>query len=111
MHEVPLTYLSASCKGKSKALPEPPFAQNALGETGFLTIGGHWNRYIGVPPLESLNSANSIDSIGSEELLSRVKAEEGVYGWWRKDWEDWRIFWLGGDTTNGASYSPASAGW
>jgi len=112
VHEVPLTYLSGGYKGKGKSLPEPPSVQNAIGETGFLTIGGHWNRYIGAPPLESLNSASSIESIGTEELVSRVKAEEGVYGWWRKEWEDWRIFWLGGDTMAGTSYSPAgSTGW
>lgn len=112
VHEVPLTCLSGGYKGKGKLLPEPPSAQNAIGETGFLTIGGHWNRYIGAPPLESLNSASSIESIGTEELVSRAKAEEGVYGWWRKEWEDWRIFWLGGDTATGTSYSPAgSTGW
>lgn len=115
VHEVPLTYISGSYKGKGKTLPEPPFAQNALGETGFLTTGGHWHRYIGAPQLESMNSAmsaSSFESIGTEELSSRVKAEEGVYGWWRKEWEDWRIFWLGGDTMNGANDSPAgSVGW
>ncbi|OAX43237.1 hypothetical protein K503DRAFT_731961 [Rhizopogon vinicolor AM-OR11-026] len=115
VHEIPLTYLSGSSKGKGKALPDPPIAQIAIGETGFLTTGGHWHRYIGAPQLERMNSAmssSSIESIGTEELMSRVKAEEGVYGWWRKEWEDWRIFWLGGDTTNGVGYSPAgSPGW
>lgn len=102
-HELPLSYLSGSHKGKGKALPEPPFAQNPLGEAGFLTVGGHWRRYIGVPQLERMNSAMSISSFEStetEELLSRMKAEEGVYGWWRKEWQDWRIFWLGGETNN-----------
>jgi len=100
VHEVPFTYLSGNYKGKSKVLPEPPVAQNAIGETGFLTTGGHWNRYIGASQVESLNSAmsaSSIESVGTEELVSRVRAEEGVYGWWRKEWEDWRIFWLGSD--------------
>jgi hypothetical protein len=101
-HEVPLSYLSGSYKGKGKALPEPPFAQNPLGEAGFLTVGGHWRRYIGVPQLDrmsSVMSTNTFESTGTE-LLSRMKAEEGVYGWWRKEWQDWRIFWLGGDTNN-----------
>ncbi|KAG1755356.1 hypothetical protein EDB19DRAFT_1660635 [Suillus lakei] len=101
VHEVPLSYLSGSYKGKGKALPEPPVAQNPLGEAGFLTVGGRWHRYIGAPQLERMNSAmssSSFESTGTEELLSRVKAEEGVYGWWRKEWQDWRIFWLGGDT-------------
>ncbi|KAG2349236.1 hypothetical protein BDR05DRAFT_410241 [Suillus weaverae] len=101
-HEVPLSYLSlsGSFKGKGKALPEPPFAQNPLGETGFLTVGGRWRRYIGEPQLERMNSVSSVESTGTEELLSRAMAEEGVYGWWRKEWQDWRIFWLGGDTNN-----------
>ncbi|KAG2042096.1 hypothetical protein BDR03DRAFT_854684 [Suillus americanus] len=102
-HEVPLSYLSGTYKGKGKALPEPPFAQNPLGEAGFLTVGGHWRRYIGAPQLERMNTAMSTSSFvstGTEELLSRMKAEEGVYGWWRKEWQDWRIFWLGGDTNN-----------
>lgn len=102
-HEVPLSYLSGSYKGKAKALPEPPSAQNPLGEAGFLTVGGHWRRYIGGPQLERMTSVISSNSFGStvtEELLSRMKAEEGLYGWWRKEWQDWRIFWLGGDTSN-----------
>ena len=105
MREVPLTYLSGGYKGKGKAQSEPPSAQNPLGETGFLTTGGHWHRHIGTPQLGRMNSAmsaSSIESIGTEELLLRVKAGEGVYGWWRKEWEDWRIFWLG-DTNNGTS--------
>ncbi|KAG0703899.1 hypothetical protein DFH29DRAFT_1040426 [Suillus ampliporus] len=104
-HEVPLSYLTGNYKGKGKALPEPPSAQNPLGETSFLTMGGRWHRYIGAPQLERLNSAmstSSFDSTGTEELISRVKAEEGMYGWWRKEWQDWRIFWLGGDTNNGS---------
>ncbi|KAG2156392.1 hypothetical protein DEU56DRAFT_867822 [Suillus clintonianus] len=106
VHEVPLSYLSGSYKGKGKALPEPPYAQNPLGETGFLTVGGRWHRYIGPPQMERMNSAmsaSSFESTGTEEILSRVKAEEGVYGWWRKEWQDWRIFWLGGDTNTGTS--------
>lgn len=102
-HEVPLSYLSGNCKGKGKVLPEPPFAQNPLGEAGFLTVGGRWRRYIGAPQLERMNSAMSTMSTSSfetEELLSRAKAEEGVYGWWRKEWQDWRIFWLGSDTSS-----------
>ncbi|KAG1752453.1 uncharacterized protein EDB91DRAFT_1102685 [Suillus paluster] len=106
VHEVPLSHLSGSYKGKGKALPDPPVAQNPLGEAGFLTTGGRWHRYIGAPQFERMNSAisaSSIESTGTEELLSRVKAEEGVYGWWRKEWQDWRIFWLGGDTSTGGS--------
>lgn len=102
-HEVPLSYLSGNCKGKGKVLPEPPFAQNPLGEAGFLTVGGRWRRYIGAPQSERMYSAMSTMSTSSfetEELLSRAKAEEGVYGWWRKEWQDWRIFWLGSDTSS-----------
>ncbi|KAG2073578.1 hypothetical protein BDR04DRAFT_1094494 [Suillus decipiens] len=99
-HEVPLSYLCGSYKGKAKALPEPPSAQNPLGEAGFLTVGGHWRRYIGGFQLERMTSVMSSGSTETEELLSRMKAEEGLYGWWRKEWQDWRIFWLGGDTNN-----------
>lgn len=46
---------------------------------------------------DSASSACSFDSVHTEEVVARLKAEAGVYGWLRKSVEDWRVFWVGGD--------------
>ncbi|KAH7914438.1 hypothetical protein BJ138DRAFT_1000224 [Hygrophoropsis aurantiaca] len=101
IHEVPLALISKG-KGKAKGnVPcEPVRAQTFIGETGFLVAGGHWHR----PPhkplqlsrTQSASSIASFDSLETEEIVSKLKEEQGIYGWWRKDVEDWRVFWVGG---------------
>ncbi|KAH7931183.1 hypothetical protein BV22DRAFT_1101159 [Leucogyrophana mollusca] len=101
VHEVPLSLLS---KGKGKAtgtsLSEPVYAQSFIGEAGYLVSGGHWHRPPHGPPqlsrTQSATSIASFESLETEEIVSKLKEEQGVYGWWRKDVEDWRIFWAGG---------------
>ncbi|EGN92045.1 hypothetical protein SERLA73DRAFT_173171 [Serpula lacrymans var. lacrymans S7.3] len=104
VQEVPLP-LSAGGrgKGKGKAVAEPPQAQAFIGEAGFLTSGGNWHRPMHPTPLirnlsaASVVSTTSFDSLETDEIATRLRAEQGIYGWWRKDLEDWRIFWVGGD--------------
>ncbi|KAF8838617.1 hypothetical protein BDN67DRAFT_971241 [Paxillus ammoniavirescens] len=101
--EIPLTTLwNRKGKGKGAPLADPRRVQSFIGETGFLANGGHWHHLASVaaPQLErtdSTASAISFDSVESEEATSRLRAEAGVYGWLRKDVEDWRVFWVGGD--------------
>jgi len=104
--EIPLTTLwNRKGKGKGAPLADPRRVQSFIGETGFLANGGHWHHLASVaaPQLErtdSTASAISFDSVESEEATSRLRAEAGVYGWLRKDVEDWRVFWVGGDARN-----------
>jgi len=36
----------------------------------------------------------------TEEILIKLKKQEGVYGWWCKDLQDWRVFWIGGTASS-----------
>lgn len=103
--EISLAALHSNAKGKGKgksvALTDPRRGQSFIGETGFLAHGGHWHRLpeMAAPILErtdSASSACSFDSVHTDEVVARLKAEAGVYGWVRKSVEDWRVFWVGG---------------
>ncbi|KAH7887449.1 hypothetical protein F5I97DRAFT_828436 [Phlebopus sp. FC_14] len=103
VHEIALASL-ANRRGKGKAVTplDPPHTQSFIGETGFLAYGGHWHRLASAVPsqlerTESAASTSSFDSVETEEVMSRLRAEAGVYGWLRKGAEDWRVFWVGGD--------------
>jgi len=71
-----------------------------LGETGFLCRGGHWHRPYDAPlelsRSQSTRSGASVDTMATEEVVSRLELNQGVYGWQRKGLEDWRVFWIGG---------------
>lgn len=73
-------------------------AEEDLGsEAGFLAVGGNWdqldNFYGSVTPV----STQTVESVDSVDLIARMRRDEGVYGWCRKGFEDWRVFWVGGD--------------
>ncbi|KAG8218907.1 hypothetical protein J3R82DRAFT_4588 [Butyriboletus roseoflavus] len=102
--EIPLAALLSNTKGKGKgvALTDPRRGQTFIGETGFLAHGGQWHRLpeTVAPVLErtdSTSSARSSESVRTDEVVARLKAEAGVYGWLRKSVEDWRVLWVGGD--------------
>ncbi|KAF9226775.1 hypothetical protein BS17DRAFT_776114 [Gyrodon lividus] len=103
VQEIPFTTLSnRKGKGKGVALADPSRVQSFIGETGLLANGGHWHRpaSMAAPQLERTDSAtstSSFESVETEEVTSRLRADAGVYGWLRKDVEDWRVFWVGGD--------------
>jgi hypothetical protein len=44
----------------------------------------------------SVRSGVSFNSMATEEVVSRLESDKGIYGWQRKGLEDWRIFWIGG---------------
>jgi hypothetical protein len=102
VQEAPLYPLFAlSGRGGEKARAEEPvMSEVATGETGFLCLGGHWHRPFN-SPLDlsrsySMRSAASIDTMATEEVISRLESDQGIYGWQSKGLEDWRIFWIGG---------------
>jgi len=66
------------------------------GETGFLAVGGNWDQLDNLYGPQS-PSGQSIDSMDSMDLIARMRRDEGIYGWYHKDFEDWRVFWVGGD--------------
>jgi hypothetical protein len=71
-----------------------------LGETGFLSRGGHWHRPYDAPldlsRSYSMRSGVSVDTMATEEVVSQLESSQGTYGWLRKGLEDWRVFWIGG---------------
>ncbi|KAF8076773.1 hypothetical protein FPV67DRAFT_1605191 [Lyophyllum atratum] len=113
VQEVSLAFIG---KGKGKArvyhLEEPLRAEEDLGgESGFLCTGGHWDQSHHLFHRQNLSrsytassavSANSFTSMESEDIIEKMKKEEGVYAWCRKGLEDWRVFWIGGPLTGDA---------
>ncbi|KAK2465976.1 hypothetical protein APHAL10511_001617 [Amanita phalloides] len=107
VQEVPISLLGQGTgKGKGRTL-EPSQAHEDLGgPVGFLCKGGHWDDFVESSAGEQLSrhsstsdlSTTSIISYGSDEMLAKLKKQEGVYGWWCKDLQDWRVFWIGGTT-------------
>ena len=95
--EVQETPLSFSMKEKAR-LEEPVVSEVVIGETGFLCGGGHWHRPYDAPLSRSysVRSGVSFDSMATEEVVSRLESDKGIYGWQRRGMEDWRIFWIGG---------------
>ena len=71
-----------------------------LGETGFLTRGGHWDRPYDAPVdlsrSHTVRSGISVNTMATEDLVERLESNQGTYGWQRKGLEDWRVFWIGG---------------
>jgi len=104
IQEVPLSSLFGNGNGKGKErwsrYDEPVVSEVDIGETGFLCGGGHWHRPYDAP-LDlsrsfSMRSGVSFDSMATEEVILRLEADQGTYGWQRKGLEDWRVFWIGG---------------
>ncbi|KAI0306955.1 hypothetical protein B0F90DRAFT_1683794 [Multifurca ochricompacta] len=95
--EIQETPLSFSGKEKARA-EEPVLSEVVIGEAGFLCGGGHWHRPYDAPLSRSysVRSDSSFDSMATEEVISRLESDRGIYGWQRKGLEDWRIFWIGG---------------
>jgi hypothetical protein len=110
VQEISLEFLRS---GRNKARAEEVRKGQAdVGSaTGFLCVGGHWDRpnypYQQAYPLSRSHSRSSdmsgtsFDSVATEDIVSRMRMEEGVYGWCRKGVEDWRVFWVGGSTASG----------
>lgn len=108
VQEVSLSFLG---NGKSNAMhvEETRKAEEDFGgDSGFLCIGGHWDQSHHLYHRQRLSraftassavSANSFTSMESEDLLEKMKIEQGVYAWCRKGLEDWRVLWLGGPLT------------
>lgn len=71
-----------------------------LGETGFLTRGGHWDRPYDAPidlsRSFSVRSAASVNTMATAEVVSRLESNQGTYGWQCRGLGDWRVFWIGG---------------
>lgn len=106
VQEMSLNFISRG-KGKGKATFEEVIRaeDDVIGECGFLASGGHWDqvsrlmdptRMTRSNSTSSDMSGSSYDSVGTSVIVSRLKREEGMYGWWRKGARDYRVFWVGG---------------
>lgn len=103
VQEVPVSLLMPG-KGKGKGrMTDLSHAHEDLGgPAGFLCKGGHWDDFVETYSMRVLSrhssssnvSLTSNNNYGSETLV-KPKKQEGVYGWWCKDLQDWRVFWIG----------------
>ena len=86
-------------KGKGRAAPVEPTVKAyapAFDHSRFACRGGEWHLLDtthGRP--EVRRSMQSVDGLNTRELVDRVKMDEGFYGWYMKDMEDYRVFWMG----------------
>jgi hypothetical protein len=104
VQELTLSFLATARtgngKGKSKADEIVRADSDAGGDVGFLCVGGHWQR----PAMQlsrtfstaSGASHTSFDSLDSEAVVDKLSKEQGIYGWVRKGYDDYRVFWVGG---------------
>lgn len=96
-------------KGRGRPRPDDVRAEEDLGgDVGFLVKGGHWDQVNHMFNPQGLSrsysmasdtSGDSFDSMESDDMLLKMRKEEGMYGWLKKSAEDWRVFWLGGMST------------
>jgi len=104
IQETLLSSLFSSTKERSspRGTDDSPIVSEVvdIGDTGFLSGGGHWHRPYDAPldlrRSYSASSAVSFDSMPASEVMSRLESDQGIYGWQRKGLEDWRVFWVGG---------------
>ena len=97
VQETTLTFLKN--KGKGRAMPHDlvKAEEDIGGETGFLAVGGNWDQLDNLYGSQTPVSGQSIESMDSVDLIERMRRDEGIYAWYRKGSEDWRVFWVGGD--------------
>jgi len=100
IQETPLSSLFGNGKERSLRGEDPVVSEVDIGETGFLSGGGHWHRPYDAPldlsRSYSMRSGVSFDSLATEEIVARLESDQGTYAWQRKGLEDWRVFWIGG---------------
>jgi hypothetical protein len=88
-----------SGKGKGRAPPVEPTVKAytpVFDYSRFACRGGEWHLLDithGRP--EVRRSMQSVDGLDTREWVERVKKDEGFYGWYMKDVEDYRVFWMG----------------
>ena len=95
VQESTLTFLRN--KGKGRAMPDDLIKgeEDIGGDAGFLAVGGNWDQLDNLCGLEpQALTGQSMDNLDSLDLMRR---DQGIYGWFRKGFEDWRVFWVGGD--------------
>ena len=101
IQEIPLSSLFRAERSRVVEEGVPVvLSEVVLGETGFLTRGGHWDRPYDAPVDLSrsytVRSGVSVNTMATEEVVSRLESNQGTYGWQRRGLEDWRVFWIGG---------------
>ncbi|KAF7352238.1 hypothetical protein MVEN_01187200 [Mycena venus] len=87
-------YGNGNGKGKGKARVD----EAGLGMGGFTgadACGGGRGWGDRLPRTASDASGRSFDTVDSEEVIARLRREQGIYGWCRKGLADWRVFWVG----------------
>jgi len=99
--EVQEISLPFSNKGKGRAEESIRASAEDLGDAGFLCAGGQWHQP-GYPHQitrscsVASNISGSFDNLETDEIISKMRMEQGIYGWCRKSQQDWRVFWVGG---------------
>lgn len=111
IQEFSLCFLDPSnSKGKRPETNVVVQADVGPGGAGFLRVGGHWNKASTEKPLPPLplhrNSTRS--TVDTLDLNEKESGEQGFYAWTRKGYNDWRVFWLGGDAGDGPPAIPST---
>jgi hypothetical protein len=106
VQELPLSFLG---KGKGRQRSEPPLrVVEPVGiDAGFLCEGGAWDKQgnDGDASQSSWSSTASSSSVYGED---EPGVPTGIYAWSKKDSQDWRVFWLGLESSAGTAAAPAS---
>lgn len=106
-HALTFLDLSAGMKGKARDETVIVHADVGPGGTGFLCRGGHWSergRQDGSP--SQLQRQSTVSTMDTIDMAEKRTQEQGMYGWTQKGFNDWRVFWLGGNA--GDSILPTS---
>ncbi|GJJ07333.1 hypothetical protein Clacol_001534 [Clathrus columnatus] len=109
IQECSLSFLnSSSLRKEQRETTVVAQADVGPGGAGFLRMGGYWNRQgreKSLPPLP-LHRDSSRSTLDTFDLHVKRDREQGFYAWARKGYNDWRVFWLGGDAEDGPPPKP-----
>jgi len=80
---------------------------NAFDTSRFACRGGEWHLLDtadGRPEFKrNIPSAGGLDT---REWFANIETQQGFYGWYRKDVEDYRVFWMGSVSDEGTDGMP-----
>lgn len=102
VQEFPLTFLP-SYKGKARERDDNIIVADAEvgpGGAGFLCMGGHWTELDAQRTLDPLRQHVSASTADAVDIIENRAREQGFYAWTRMGYDDWRVFWLGGDSND-----------
>jgi hypothetical protein len=100
VQELPFSFIFLpEGRGKERSVITAVQAELEPGGAGFLCTGGHWTEGERKGNQDaSLNGHHLPSTVGTIDLAEKASREQGFYAWTQKDYNDWRVFWLGGSS-------------